>query len=880
MPVSTYRLQLHQGFTFEDAAAVAPYLSALGVSHVYSSPYQQAAKGSMHGYDVTDHQQVNEELGGAAGHARFSKVLGENGLGQVLDIVPNHMAIGQENRFWWDVLENGSASRYASFFDIDWQPQEERLRDTVLVPVLGDQYGRVLAKGEIEVARVGAAFVVRAAGQELPVAPTSLPEILAKAAVYAGSDTLSFVAASFGRLPDAAYEDRGRVLARHRDKTVLYGLLGRLCKEEQNVCVAIDRAVREVNADKDALDHLLNGQNYRLAYWKSSDQQLGYRRFFDVNNLVGLRMERPHVFEETHSLVLGWLREGVLDGVRVDHPDGLRDPKQYFDRLREGAPEAWIVGEKILARGEFLRGDWPIEGTSGYDFLNMTLGLLVRPEGMVELGRAYAEFTGQGADFATIAHDRKIAVSQEALGSDVNRLTTLFVEVCEGHREQRDTTRADVRRAIRELAGCFSVYRTYVVPERNEITDEDRQVIERAVRGAKDSRTDVDAGLFDFFEQVMTLQVRGKLEAEFVLRFQQFTSPVMAKGVEDTAFYIYDRLVGMCEVGGDPGRDGVTVEEFHDYARKMQESLPYSMTTLSTHDTKRGDDVRARLAVLSEVPGEFAAAVSRWREMNHVKNRDGLVDGNTEWFLYQTMIGAWPIDAERLKAYLLKAMREAKVQTSWVNNCKPFEDALCGFVDLALADSTFVADLEEFVSRVNYAGRVNSLTQTLLKQTGPGVPDLYQGGELWDHSLVDPDNRRPVDYELRVKLLGEIAGMTPGGLLARMEDGLPKLHVLHESLGLRNEERQWFGAEGDYESLVAEGEKAGHVISFVRAGKVITVGQLQVLTRGEGWGGTSLRLPTGRWRNRFTGHLVDGGDVPVQLLLEEFPVALLVSEEK
>ena len=687
VPVSTYRLQLHKGFTFDDASAVADYLYRLGISHVYSSPYLQAEQGSMHGYDVVDHQRVNEELGGSAAFERFSQTLGENGLGQVLDIVPNHMAIGRDNRFWWDVLENGPASRYASFFDIDWNPDEERLRDKVLVPVLGDQYGRVLESGGITVERSGSLFLVAAAEQKLPAAPTSLPAILAKAAVYARSDGLSFIAASYGRLPVPDAGDRRVVLARHRDKVVLNGLLERMCAEESSVCAAIDRAVAELNADHDALDDFLNSQNYRLAFWKTADQQLGYRRFFDVNTLIGLRMERQHVFEETHALVLEWLRRGVLDGVRVDHPDGLRDPLQYFERLRAAAPEAWIVGEKILAATEFLRESWPIQGTSGYDFLNVALGLLVKPEGMAELTRVYADFTGAPTHFQSIAHDKKIAVSQEALGSDVNRLASIFVNICEHHRDQRDYTRAEIRRAIRELAGCFAVYRTYVIPERNEIDEEDRHVIRCAVECAKNNRPDIDAGLFDFFEQVMTLKIAGRMEAEFVLRFQQFTSPVMAKGVEDTAFYCYDRLTAMCEVGGDPARDGLTVEQFHAFAGKIQATHPFTMTTLSTHDTKRADDVRARLAVLSEMPAEFAETIARWRSMTAKYKKGAYPDANTEYFLYQTVIGAWPIDAERLKAYMLKAMREAKLETSWVANNKDFEDAMCGFIEASLADA-------------------------------------------------------------------------------------------------------------------------------------------------------------------------------------------------
>ncbi|HEV2619916.1 MAG TPA: alpha-amylase family glycosyl hydrolase, partial [Acidobacteriaceae bacterium] len=428
IPSSTYRLQLHKGFTFDDAASIADYLHELGISHVYSSPYLQAAPGSMHGYDVVDHQRVNAELGGAEAHERFCKRLGEAGLGQVLDIVPNHMSLGKENRFWCDVLENGASSRYASFFDIDWQPYEERLRNKVLVPVLADQYGKVLKAGGICVVRHGNSFQVECAGQNLPVAPQSLPVILGRAAEIAKSDTLNFLAASFGRLPAPEYADRKTILARHRDQQVLKGLLARLCLEEPAIGDALDHAVSELNENKDALDDFLNQQNYRLAYWKTADQQLGYRRFFDVNTLIGLRVEREHVFDETHALVLDWLRRGVLDGVRIDHPDGLRDPAQYLQRLRERAPDAWIVAEKILEPGEFLRESWPIEGTSGYDFLNVALGVLVWPDGMRELKDLYRDFTAEPCDFPAIAHDKKINVTQEALGSDVNRLTTLLVD--------------------------------------------------------------------------------------------------------------------------------------------------------------------------------------------------------------------------------------------------------------------------------------------------------------------------------------------------------------------------------------------------------------------------------------------------------------------
>jgi (1->4)-alpha-D-glucan 1-alpha-D-glucosylmutase len=776
------------------------------------------------------------------------------------------------------VLENGTNSRYASFFDIDWNSTEERLRDKVLVPILPDQYGRVLSAGGIVLMRHGSRFRVEAAGQMFPVSPASVALILSKAAEILRNDSLNFVSASFARLPSPDIGDRRTILARHRDKNVLQDVLDRMCNEEKSVCDAIDRVVRELNANVDALDEFLSQQYYRLAYWKTADQQLGYRRFFDVNTLIGMRVEREFVFDETHALIVKWLKQGVLDGVRVDHPDGLRDPKQYFERLRERAPEAWIVGEKILEPGEWMRREWPIEGTSGYDFLNVVMGVLVHREGLKKLGEHYTAFTGDDADFPGVAHDKKLAVEQEALGSDVNRLTSLFVDICEGNRDQRDFTRAEVRRAIREVGSCFSVYRTYVEPERSEIAEEDRVRIERATESAKRNRTDIDGGLFDFMRDVLTLKVTGKLEAEFVNRFEQFTGPVMAKGVEDTAFYCWNRLVAMNEVGGDPDCGGFSLEHFHAYQTRMQETFPATMTTLSTHDTKRSDDVRARMVVLSEMPDAFAEAVRRWSAHNARHRSRERIDPGTEWFLYQTLVGAWPICGERLRGYMQKAMREAKVRTSWVANNAEYESALNAYIDALLADGEFVADLEEFVREIVPAGRVNSLAQTLMKYTAPGVPDMYQGGELWDFSLVDPDNRRPVDYALRSGLLAEMRGMDVRQVMGRVEEGLTKLWVVQRVLQLRRERPEWFGAEAAYAPMAVEGAQSERVIAYRRGERVVTVVS-RWSHAAEAWGETAVEVPAGRWRNRLTDAEVVGGRVRVSALLVEFPVALLVRED-
>ncbi|MCL2660946.1 MAG: malto-oligosyltrehalose synthase [Acidobacteriaceae bacterium] len=881
-PRSTYRLQLHKDFTFDDAVDVACYLKELGISHIYCSPYLEAAPGSTHGYDVVSHQRVNEELGGAEAHARFTARLRELGMGQVLDVVPNHMSLGKENRYWWDVLENGQSSRYASFFDIDWQPQEERLRDKVLAPILSDQYGRVLKAGGIRVVRAGHAFHVEAAGQSLPVAPQSLPVILFPAAEYAKSDTLCFLSAAFGKLPSPSFEDRRTVLARHRDKVVLYTLLERLCAEERQTCEAIGQSVAELNANFDALDDFLNQQNYRLSYWKTAGQQLAYRRFFDVNSLVGLRVEREHVFEESHALVLEWLRAGVLDGVRVDHPDGLRDPLEYFDRLRRQAPEAWIVAEKILEPGELLRQSWPIQGTTGYDFMNMVTGLLVWPPGLAELSAVYQNFLGGAGteEFSTIAHVRKIDIMQEALGSDVNQLTSMFVEICEANRDRRDYTSTEVRRAIRELAACFPVYRTYVAPARNEITEEDKASIRQAVECAKHERQDIDSELFDYLGDVLTMAVTGRRETEFLLRFQQFTGPVMAKGVEDTALYCYNRLLAMNEVGSNPGASGVSIEEFHEYCAKMQATHPLTMTALATHDTKRSDDVRARLSVLSEIAGKFGAAIHRWSRIN-AEIHGAMPDKNTEYMYYQTLVGAWPLPMERAQSFMRKAVREARQQTSWTSINREFEAALENFVEQTLQHAPFVRELEQFVNKIRDAGRVNSLGQTLVKCTAPGVPDLYQGTELWDLSLVDPDNRRPVDYELRHRLFREMKQIANNGgaasVMARADEGLPKMWTIYQALQLRREHPEWFGAEASYTPLLAEGAKQDHVLAYMRADAVVTVVPRFTLRLLGAWRDTSLALPEGQWTNRMTGEVVAGGHVAVRALLKEFPVALLVA---
>jgi (1->4)-alpha-D-glucan 1-alpha-D-glucosylmutase len=734
----------------------------------------------------------------------------------------------------------------------------------------------VLNEGKIKVEQTDGQFCACYVDHQFPLAPESLAALLTKAANRVGNDTLSLIADSFSRLP--ASSDIGAAVVRHRDKTVIYGLLKTLLNEHSDVCAAISTEVEDLNRNIDALDDLLNRQNYRLAFWRTADQELGYRRFFDVNTLIALRVGREHVFEATHDKIVEWLKCNLLDGIRVDHVDGLRNPLEYFERLRAQAPAAWIVGEKILAPGEFLRKEWPIDGTSGYDFMDVCNNLLVDAEGVGKLTEIYGDFTAEPVDFAQVAHEKKLNVLHEGLGSDVNRLASLFVDICENHRDRRDYTRAEIRRALREVASCFPVYRTYVVPGTRQITGEDRDRIGEAVAKAKQSRPDLDAGLFDFIAEVLTLQVSGDLEGEFVMRFQQFTSPVMAKGVEDTAFYCFNPMIGLNEVGNDPGRVGMTVEDFHQYCTKMQATHPQTMTTLSTHDTKRSDDVRARLATITEIPREWKATLRRWSRLNAAFRTGDLPDRNTEYFLYQTLLGAWPIDRERLAAYMEKATREAKVKTSWVQQNKEYETALHGFSEKILASEPFLADLESVVKRVLHAGRVNSLSQSLLKFTAPGVPDTYQGGELWDLSLVDPDNRRPVDYELRRKMLNELHKIEVEDIMKRIDEGMPKLWLVYKSLCLRKERPEWFGAASTYTPLIAEGSKGEHAVAFLRADRVAAIAPRLPLKLGGNWGKTTLDLPQGLWKNRLTGDSVTGGRLQVQKLLERFPVALLTRE--
>jgi (1->4)-alpha-D-glucan 1-alpha-D-glucosylmutase len=881
---ATYRVQLHAGFRFDDAAEVAGYLAALGVTHLYCSPILQAAAGSSHGYDVVDHSRLNDELGGEPGFRRLTRRLAADGLGLILDIVPNHMALGgRANAWWWDVLENGPSSIYAGHFDIDWDPPERKLAATVLMPVLADQYGRILEAGELVLERRGGSFSVRYHDHEAPISPRTLGEPLARAAAGvtdpAGSAELESLAAAFARLPHGRRTDPAAVAERHRDKEVLRGRLADLCARRPGVAAAVDAEVAAINDDPDALDDLLSQQNYRLAYWRTGAEELSYRRFFDIESLVGLRVEDEAVFADTHRLILGLVADGSVDGLRIDHVDGLADPEGYLERVCYAPSRPYVVVEKILQPDEELPASWPAAGTTGYDFLNHVTELFVDPRGAAAVRDYYARFTGLRQDYAEVVHAAKHQIMREELVAEIERLTGLLASVCERHRRQRDHTRRELRDALREVIAAFGVYRIYAGPAR-PVTPADRARVAAAVDAAWERRPDLDAELLGFIGDLLTGAYPGGAEAAFAVRFAQVSAPVMAKGVEDTAFYRYQPLVCLNEVGGDPGTFGRPPAEFHRAMAQAASRHPEAMLTLSTHDTKRSGDVRARIALLSELPEAWESAVGRWTRRNAVRKQDDWPDRDAEYLLYQTLVGAWPIDAARVAAFMRKAAKEAKVHTSWTDPSAGYDDALAAFVAAVLSDRGFVADLEAFLAghRLVERGRVTSLAQTALLLTCPGIPDLYQGTELWDLSLVDPDNRRPVDYGARRALLDRLADAGPEQALALADEGGPKLWLIHRVLGHRRENPGAFGPGSGYRPLPVTGARAGHAVAFERGGELAVVVPRLVATLDD-WAGTEVALPAGTWVDVLTGDKVEGGPAQIEELLRRFPVAVLAREE-
>jgi (1->4)-alpha-D-glucan 1-alpha-D-glucosylmutase len=969
-PLATYRLQFRKEFTFRDARHLVPYLAELGISHVYASPFFKARAGSSHGYDIIDHNMLNPEVGGTDDFLDYCSVLQHHEMGQIVDFVPNHMGIGQDDNAWWlDVLEWGTESPYTEYFDIDWFSAKPELRGKVLVPFLGNHYGQILEAGELKLDFDvdGGTFSVWYYDHRFPVTPGQYARILTLALAQVPGDRggeedavveFELLVAGFRDLRKQARSARHRSTRRAKSEK-LKRQLSELARNSSLISSAIGAALGKLNGvvgvptSFEGLHRLLEAQTYRLAYWRVAAEEINYRRFFQINDLAGIRVEVPAVFDHVHRLVLELIAEGHVHGLRIDHIDGLFDPRQYLLRLqskiremrkkaaeRDGSNDNgndfYVVVEKILAPHESLREDWPIAGTTGYEFLNRLNGLFVDGGGEAALDRIYERFVGTSAAFEETVYEGKKQAMDSELASELRVLANEFNRLAETSWLTRDYTLVGIRQALREVVACFPVYRTYI--DRRGATPEDRRDIDWAIAQARRRSLRVDKTVFDFIHGVLTTDLGAgrrplysKREIQRLgMKLQQYSSPVMAKGAEDTAFYRYNRLVSLNEVGGEPARFGTTVSAFHRQNQDAARRWPHAMLSTATHDAKRGEDARVRIDVLSEFPAEWGRRVRRWATLN--RRRKSAVNGalapavNDEYLFYQALVGAWPIEfhrtgeldpgavdgfRERMVEYMLKAVREAKTHSSWINFDTEYEDALTAFVTRVL-DITwrnpFVVDFRAFHERVAELAMVNGLAQTTVKLTAPGIPDFYQGCELWDLSLVDPDNRRPVDFELRRRHLdrlkerfGDDGSDHPAELLDHWQDGMVKMFVAWKILELRHRHRELF-LDGSYVPLETTGPHADHLCSFVRQheGRLVLVcvprltarlvDQPDVLPVGANvWGDTGVLLPSGcapeTWSNILTDEVVETTpasesrrEAPAAGLLRSFPAAVLIGQ--
>ena len=919
---ATYRLQLHAGFGFQDARALVGYLDELGVSHAYASPYMTAEPGSMHGYDLTDPKHLNPELGSERDYLDWTEALASKDMGHIVDFVPNHMAASTHNAWWVDVLENGRASIYADYFDIEWTPQKEALRDKVLLPVLGAQYGEVLEKGELRLERRSGAFFVRYWERCLPANPRSVTGLLERALARLAApdgdprrDELASIITALRNLPARTETDRERQRERAREKEVIKRRLGALA-EDAAVAHAVDEEVTIANGTVgeprsfDELDRILMQQSYRLAFWRVATEEINYRRFFDINELAAIRMEDAAVFDDAHALLLRLVAEGRVQGVRLDHTDGLYDPAEYFAKLRRSIQnvgdsqqqrrEIYLVAEKILSLGEELPVRWAVDGTTGYDFLVQCSGVFVDRAAERAFTRLWHELTGDARSFGEHARESKRATMRSSLSSEIHMLSQRFERIAMRDRRSRDFTLPMIHRAVAETIVTFPVYRTYIRPDGSrEETDE--QIIRRATRLAQRRNPELEPSVFDLLRDVLLLASEPVDEddraarIQFAMRFQQLTGPVMAKSVEDTAFYTYGRFVALNEVGGSPERFGTTIGELHAGSALRRARWPRTMTATSTHDTKRGEDVRARLAVLTEIPETWEAWVREWLAIgaDHTVTIDeetapSLAD---QYLFFQTALGAYPLLGgtdtliSRLVDYAIKAAREGKQRTSWLAPNEAYEQALRNFITAMFSLEAFEAALETAANAIATHGVSNGLAQVVLKIASPGIPDTYQGSELWDLRLVDPDNRGLVDYDERRAALRALEGVRVSDLLTSFRDGRVKLHVLRAGLRLRRDMPKTF-LEGDYvpidlgEDVVAfaRNHAAGSVVCVVtRRPHQVTGGRVP-FALGDAWRDRTLALPRGHWRDVLTGKehvVVESGGVRAAELFDALPVALL-----
>jgi (1->4)-alpha-D-glucan 1-alpha-D-glucosylmutase len=893
-PLATYRVQLNQGFTFDDAAAIARYLADLGVTDLYTSPILKAAPGSMHGYDVVDYGSINPELGGDEGYERLARAVREAGLGHVLDIVPNHMGVGSGNALWVDLLENGPSAQAAKFFDIEWHPVKEELAGKVLMPVLGDRYGAVLERGEIQLELHEGAFRIRYYDHVFPVNPRSYGHILGhrieelekKLGKSEALDELKSIIFVLEHMPSRHEQDPARQEERRREKEVVKRRVATLCASSAAVREHLEENVRIFNGTPgkprsfDLLDKLLNAQAYRVAHWRVSSEEINYRRFFDINSLAALRMEDPEVFEHAHRVPLRLLAEGKINGLRIDHPDGLAYPRRYFRLLQDerivqraqaragqrglswGELEAevreelarsedsrlqrplYVVAEKILGRTETLPASWAVAGTTGYDFLNSVNGIFVARENAEKLQKIYFRFIHGAIDFADLVYQKKKLILYTVIASEMNLLARQLNRISEGNRWTRDFTLYALRSALIEVIACFPVYRSYI-EEPGHVDERDRNYILQAVACARRRNPTENARIYDFIGSILLQKFAAYVEESerppqhaFAVKLQQVLGPVMAKGLEDTAFYVYNQLVSLNEVGGEPEHFGNTVEAFHEQNAQRAQRWPRALLATATHDTKRGEDTRVRIDALSELPDEWRKTAIAFARRTEKLRRE--VDGryapdrNEQMLLLQTLIGAWPMRVEdllqlrdRLIPYMIKAAKEAKTNTSWIQEDQRWEEALRSYVEGLFAlplRHPLWKGLQPFAERICAIGMHNSLSQVVLKIASPGVPDFYQGTELWDLSLVDPDNRRPVDFEARKQILEELrASSLSRDELARelyssWRGGSVKLFLTHAALQARKDRPSVF-AGGGYVPLPPEGPRAANLCAFARTGR-------------------------------------------------------------
>lgn len=944
-PRATFRIQFSSAFTFADAAAVVPYLADMGFSHLYASPILAARAGSTHGYDIVDHTRLNPEFGGDEEFQILVTALHARGMGLIVDFVPNHMGVGYSDNVWWlNLLEWGQRSPYASFFDIDWKSSEQTLRGKVLIPILGSQYGSVLENGELQLHfdRETGFFSVHYYEHRFPVSPAHYAIVLGDLPAEFQQEVHD-IRQAFRGLGSGSRSAGGMALTIRRAGE-LRGALQRLVAASPDLRDAIDQVCRRWNGTPgdrrsfDQLHNLLERQAYRLAYWRLAANEINYRRFFDINDLAAVRMELPEVFEITHQLILRLVQEGTLQGLRLDHVDGLLDPRAYLSRLQEaaayrllGRQEApasghkaaldqplYVVAEKILAHHEDLRRNWHVSGTTGYDHMSVVAELLTDPAGEEPLTAVYEQFTGQERDFHTMVLHAKMRTMQDTLASELNVLANRLSRLAKGNRRTRDLSRLALRNALMEIVARFPVYRSYADAE--GVTEQDRRDIEWAVATARKSARGVDTSAYDFIQSVLTTDLLREYPGEFrrrevvelAMKVQQFTAPVMAKSFEDTAFYRDARFIARNEVGSEPDRFYSSPQAFHYTARNRLQNWPFAMITTATHDHKRGEDTRARLNVISETPQRWGEWVQRMGEYTAGLAGEVSPSLNDQYFILQTITGTWPLELQgpeyegiesycaRIVEYTGKAAREAKVETSWTAPNEEYENALERYVTAILnpkRSPTVLRLMEEFARSIQVPGAVNSLAQKVLTLTVPGVPDVYQGAVGWDFSLVDPDNRRPVDFAAHQRILAELH-QSPRGCRTALEQwhqGVPKHLVVATVLRARAEDPDLF-AIGDYLPLEPRGTHGERVIAFARIldtrGVVVIAPRLAApllenasIPLPSGWDNTEIDLTPVRntgtpaqSHNLFTGEQINIAEkeLRIETALEHFPVAVIL----